>query len=441
LRAAVYLDQCAALAQRDASLTPADLKAASDAYARQAAELFNEADKRVNGNGQLENQLAWGLVTNPKPELRVPARAVKLAKKAVELAPKAGYTWNTLGVAQYRAGDWQAAINALEKSMELRQGGDSGDWFFVAMDRWQLGEKVAAQKWYQAAALWLARHSPKNDEYKQFRAEAATLIGLSETEPAGAKDDLALAEILVDVHPRPSSYLFRGGALADSDQWARAADNFTKAIELGEKSDYPWYALALIRRTQDDKPAYQAACADMLMKFAHTSDAPTAHFVAWTCALGPDALADFTPAIALAEKAVKKDAKSAQFAVGLGAILYRAGRFDEARQKLEEADRLASSADPRLSTPAYTWFFLGMTQHRLGLAAEAKQWLDKARQETDKALKAHDSGTIKLLWNRRLTLTLLRSEAEKSLDFKQPPAPPAAAKPTKVAAPVEAKKP
>ena len=41
---------------------------------------------------------------------------------------------------------------------------------------------------------------------------------------------------------------------------------------------------------------------------------------------------------------------------------------------------------PRLSNPAYTWFFLAMTHHRLGHADEAKQWLDKARAETDNAL-------------------------------------------------------
>jgi len=179
----------------------------------------------------------------------------------------------------------------------------------------------------------------------------------------------------------------------------------------------------------------------MLKQFAQTENGTTASFVAWSCALGPDALTDFAGAIALAEKATKIDAKSAQFASYLGAILYRAGRFDEARQKLEEADRLAIPADPRLSAPAYTWFFLAMTHHRLGHADEAKQWLDKARQETDTALKAHETGTARLPWNRRLTLNLLRREAEVLLDFKPAPAASAAVIPTQEEAPVEAKKP
>ena len=32
--------------------------------------------------------------------------------------------WNTLGIAQYRAGQFNEAITTLTKSMELRSGGD-----------------------------------------------------------------------------------------------------------------------------------------------------------------------------------------------------------------------------------------------------------------------------------------------------------------------------
>jgi tetratricopeptide (TPR) repeat protein len=162
--------------------------------------------------------------------------------------------------------------------------------------------------------------------------------------------------------------------------------------------------------------------------------------VAWSCALGPGALADFTPAIALAQQAAASDASSAQFANSLGAILYRAGRFDEACQKLDVADHL-SSPDKTRTSPAYTWFFLAMAHQRLGHAVEAKQWLDKARQETETALKRHEAGTEKLPWNRRLSLTVLRNEAEELFSTKSAPAEPAAITATNDEGPVEAKKP
>jgi len=43
--------------------------------------------------------------------------AVALAAKAVELRPAEGAYWNTLGVAHYRAEEWQAAIDALTNRM------------------------------------------------------------------------------------------------------------------------------------------------------------------------------------------------------------------------------------------------------------------------------------------------------------------------------------
>jgi tetratricopeptide (TPR) repeat protein len=90
------------------------------------------------------NTLAWLLATCPEPKFRDPKRAVELAKKAIALAPKEGSYWNTLGVAHYRTEDWQPATTALLKSMELRQGGDSNDWFFLATAQWRLDRKKEA---------------------------------------------------------------------------------------------------------------------------------------------------------------------------------------------------------------------------------------------------------------------------------------------------------
>jgi tetratricopeptide (TPR) repeat protein len=127
------------------------------------------------------NNLAWLLTTCPDSKLRDPSRAVELAKKAVELAPKEGTLWNTLGVAQYRAGDWKAAIEALSKSMELRNGGDSNDWFFLAMAHWQLGDKPQARSWFDKAVEWMEKNQPRDEELLRFRDEAAALLEVNET--------------------------------------------------------------------------------------------------------------------------------------------------------------------------------------------------------------------------------------------------------------------
>jgi tetratricopeptide (TPR) repeat protein len=128
------------------------------------------------------NNLAWLYATCPIVDVRDPAKAVALAKKALELRPSEASIWNTLGVAHYRAGDWKAGIEALTKSMELRAGGDSFDWFFLAMAHWRQGDKDEARQWLKQAVEWMEKHNPRNVELLRFRAEAEQLMKTPATE-------------------------------------------------------------------------------------------------------------------------------------------------------------------------------------------------------------------------------------------------------------------
>ena len=102
---------------------------------------------------------------------------VKLAEKAVDMAPKEGNHLNTLGVAHYRAGDWKAAIEALEKSKELLGDTElSFNAFFLAMAHWKLDQKEQARKRYDQAVQWMDKNAAKDEEMIRFRAEAAELL-------------------------------------------------------------------------------------------------------------------------------------------------------------------------------------------------------------------------------------------------------------------------
>ena len=148
--------------------------------AREAALAWSKSLQLNPHNASTHNRFAWLLATCSDPLSRDPRRAVELASTAVELSPSDGNIWNTLGVAFYRAGDWKAAIGALRKSMELRQGGDSADWFFLAMAEWQMGDKDAARVWYDKAIDWMDTKQSDNEELFRFRAEAAQLLGLAQ---------------------------------------------------------------------------------------------------------------------------------------------------------------------------------------------------------------------------------------------------------------------
>jgi serine/threonine protein kinase/Flp pilus assembly protein TadD len=147
---------------------------------RKAIELDpKDADAHSN-LGKVLNDLAWTLATDPAPARRDPGRAVSAAREAVEMNPQERNHHNTLGVALYRAGHWKEAVATLEKSMALSKGGDSFDWFFLAMAHWQLGDHEKARTWYGQAARWMDQNQPQDEELRRFRAEAAELLEVKE---------------------------------------------------------------------------------------------------------------------------------------------------------------------------------------------------------------------------------------------------------------------
>jgi tetratricopeptide (TPR) repeat protein len=157
----------------------ASLLAATD-RSREAVEMYQELLRVEPQDADAQNNLAWVFATCTDASNRDPKRAVELARRAVQLAPNQGDHWNTLGVALYRAGDWKGAIEALTKSMELGNGGDGNDWFFLAMAHWRLGDKPRARSWYDKAVPWMEKNQPKNEELIRFRSEAAALLGVNE---------------------------------------------------------------------------------------------------------------------------------------------------------------------------------------------------------------------------------------------------------------------
>jgi tetratricopeptide (TPR) repeat protein len=128
-------------------------------------------------NAESNNSLAWIHATSRDLSLRDSNAAVRFAKAAVEAAPNALAYWNTLGVAEYRNGNMDAAIDALNRSLTIRGGGDSYDWYFLAMAHCKLGNSDLAADWYSKAAQWHRTRDPENAELQLFQAEAQSTLG------------------------------------------------------------------------------------------------------------------------------------------------------------------------------------------------------------------------------------------------------------------------
>jgi eukaryotic-like serine/threonine-protein kinase len=139
--------------------------------------------KRVPAHAEAHRLLAWLLANFPDEKLRDPARAVRLAGKAVDLAPEQWINWKTLGVAHYRAGDWKAAVAAVDKSLTLSGDGEAVDWLFLAMAHRKLGNQDEARNSYEKAVTWLEKNKEAlgkdkvyAEEVRRLRAEAEEVL-------------------------------------------------------------------------------------------------------------------------------------------------------------------------------------------------------------------------------------------------------------------------
>ena len=146
------------------------------------------------------------------------------------------------------------------------------------------------------------------------------------------------------VRARPynaSSWIARGRFHIARGQPERATADFAVAIRLQPENLPLRYCQALSAAGPGRQAGLRQACSDLLGRFGAMTDPQTANTVAWSCVLGPDAVADREAPVRLAELAVAglpADQRPISLNT-LGAALYRAGRFEESIRRLEEGIR------------------------------------------------------------------------------------------------------
>jgi tetratricopeptide (TPR) repeat protein len=145
----------------------------------QAAEDFRKAGPL---RPKEANDLAWGLAASPVSAHPQPTLAVELAKQAVQQAPGVALYWNTLGLAHYRAGNWEAAVRALVEAQKLAPGESCCfNAMVLAMCHHQLGGAAKARDHYDRAVRGFQQtlgelSATHRQELEGFRAEAEALL-------------------------------------------------------------------------------------------------------------------------------------------------------------------------------------------------------------------------------------------------------------------------
>ncbi len=145
---------------------------------QEAAAIYAAALAEYPESVELCNRAARFWANYADPEVRRLDDARRLARQATELAPRDAEAWNTLAVAYYRSGQWQDAVDAIRKSIDLREGGDAWDWFYLAMSLWQLGSRDEALDWYSRGSQWA--QAPRHlRQIRRLYGEAAEVLGQS----------------------------------------------------------------------------------------------------------------------------------------------------------------------------------------------------------------------------------------------------------------------
>ena len=215
----------------------------------------------VMSTGQRLNNASWKTVGKAHLTRTEYDKALRQIQEAVALEPSNGAYLNTLGVAQYRVGDYDAALVTLTQSEELksRQSGGSSptDLVFLAMVNQQLGKTDLAREQLQQVRL-LSRQPrwSRNRELRSFLQEAEgseqvqTLEQRAEQGNAIAQATLANAYRTGEGVPQDDTEAFKWYRKAAEQGVATAQRVVGHAYRTGSgvKQDsveaYAWFAVA-----------------------------------------------------------------------------------------------------------------------------------------------------------------------------------------------------
>ena len=205
--------------------------------------------------------------------------------------------------------------------------------------------------------------------------------------------------------PRP------GGA----EPVARSRDRVPLAVPRAEICIPSWSTAALILLEGGESERYRSFCSQALTVEELRSSRIAAVQAGWTCALAPGARADVAAALRSLDSFPNRlhaSKETVHFVYATeGALLYRAGRYQEALDRL----RSAIDADHDSNNPV-DWVFQAMTYYRLGRVNEARRCLAQAFPRLMSGLARRSTG---MTWKSMCSAVRLRQCSSSTRDSRR----------------------
>jgi tetratricopeptide (TPR) repeat protein len=150
----------------------------------QAHELGERMATAFSPNRLVDDCFAGFLVTCPDSRWWDAKCAREFSSRAIERNARSVDAWKTLGIADYRMGDYAGALDALGKAIALQKDNPLAEQFFIAMAHWRLGQEQQARQCFEKAARSMNEAGRHDDDLVRFRAEAASVLGISDSPPS-----------------------------------------------------------------------------------------------------------------------------------------------------------------------------------------------------------------------------------------------------------------
>jgi tetratricopeptide (TPR) repeat protein len=387
------------------------------------------------------------LIQFPGPDQGDSARLVELARKAVEINAKSAGSWRLLALAEYRAGDLDAALKAETQGIELQKNVTSGsDRLLLALIHLGRGDRDQARDWAVGAFYARGQGPGIPQDLRQWAENETRLKELLPTDAEGVRAALQHA-LEVQCHTKgPLDNYARDLREYLADQLATVG-RYDEAVALWEEAlrlepglepdrlaSRQRSSLGICALHRGDLEGYRALCAELLRRSA--PDNTTAKkgsssvnppnrgddgYTARLCSAVPGAVKEPKGLLELGRRYALND-PDPQMVLTRGAVEYRAGEFPAAVETLTQAVGRFKEytgngtlqwpmAGPPLQAQAH--LFLSMAHHRLGHAEEARRNLAEADRILAEVPDKPNPVTLQKgwRWRERILAEILRREA------------------------------
>jgi tetratricopeptide (TPR) repeat protein len=170
-----------------------------------------------------------------------------------------------------------------------------------------------------------------------------------------------------------------GRAYAGRREWDKAAACYDRALKLAPTDEGHFlFEHAAVLLLSGDRAGYREVCARMV-RLCGKSSKLRAYHVARACTLAPGPVQGPAQPGRLARAELAASPRTYWSLTQRGALLYRAGAFEEAVPLLEQSLK----DEPRPGTAILNWLWLALAEQRLGKTEEARRRLDQAARWLD----------------------------------------------------------